>query len=48
VEKQHHIHASSGGIHPIKAQDSHAVGVVSRSSAIVIGLGSQPTGLHSQ
>lgn len=29
VIKQHHINARYGGIHPIKAQDAHAYGVVS-------------------
>ena len=29
VVKQHHINAKYGGIHPLRAQEGHAVGVVS-------------------
>jgi hypothetical protein len=35
VIKQHHINARYGGIHPIKAQDAHAYGVVSGAWATV-------------
>lgn len=33
VNKQHHINKKYGGIHPIKAQETHMVDVVGNSAA---------------